>query len=144
MRIREKKYFCGMKKTRLLTYLLAQVFLLLACDYNPYIQGEQLYLKQCAHCHMDDGSGLERVIPALRESRLLREAGADLACLVRKGTQDSLLIDGQWLYGDMPPNDKLNATEITNLLNFLRHTWGKGAKALHVHEIEESLKRCDQ
>ncbi len=113
------------------------------CDYQPYRQGEQLYLKQCAHCHMEDGSGLERVIPALAGNELLLESGAEVACLIRRGAQDSFLLKDRWIYGDMPPNEKLNATEISNLLNYLRNAWGNSASPLSVQAIEEALSKCE-
>ncbi len=123
-------------------FALAALCGLIACTYEPYEQGHQLYVRHCSSCHMEDGTGLEQLIPSLRQNRFLLQSEAELACLIRLGAKDSLQINGKWLYGDMPPNDKLNATEITNILNYLRHAWGNEASVIKAQEVEEALENC--
>ncbi len=137
------KKIYGMSKHFLSAAIATACFALMgSCTYQPYEQGRQLYLRQCASCHMDDGSGLEQLIPPLRQSHFLLKSGAELACLIRLGTKDSLLLNGKWFYGDMPANDKLNTTEITNILNYLRHAWGHEAAALKEGDVRQALENC--
>ncbi len=113
-----------------------------SCTYQPYAQGERLYLSQCADCHMDDGSGLEQLIPALAGSKFLLSEGAEVACLIKLGAKDTLVWRGRTFYGDMPPHPNLNATEITNILNYARNAWGNQAPPIKVQEVEEVLLKC--
>ncbi len=136
-----------MKKTLSMEFcvlLISMALFFSSCEYQPYTQGERLYLQQCANCHMEDGSGLEQLIPALSDSEFLQKEGAEVACLIRLGMQDTLRWAGRVFYGDMPPHPRLNATEITNILNYTRNAWGKRAEPIKVQDVEEVLRRCKQ
>ena len=140
-----KTYLCPMKKrvySGILLFLAGLGSGISSCTYQPYAQGKRLYLSQCADCHMDDGSGLEQLIPALAGSDFLLSQGAETACLIKLGAKDSLFWSGRFFYGDMPPHPNLNATEITNILNYTRNAWGNQAPPIKVQEVEKVLQKC--
>lgn len=135
--MKKRVYYSAM-----LLLLLGSGLGIFACTYQPYAQGERLYLSQCADCHMEDGSGLEQLIPALAGSDFLLSQGVETACLIKLGAKDSLLLGGRSFYGNMPPHPNLNATEITNILNYARNAWGNQAPPIKVQEVEEALQKC--
>jgi len=73
------------------------------CQPEPYSQGEVLYKYHCENCHMEDGSGLGKLIPPLDSSRLTLSDPVKLVCLIRNGLPVNKLTGQQ-----MPANLKLN------------------------------------
>src|SRR4249920_1959969 len=107
-------------RSSLLVLTLGGLFLIYACQPNPYRQGKDLYNFHCAGCHSEDGSGLVKLIPALDTSKLKLRTPRELVCLIRNGLPFDSLTRQQ-----MPANREINEVEMTNLVNFL------GTKYIH-------------
>ena len=58
---------------------------------------------------MDDGSGLEKLIPALSESSLLGSSG--MVCIIKNGKQDTITRNGSQLIREIPSYSKLSITQ---------------------------------
>ena len=110
---------------------------IICCQPNPYRQGQTLYEYHCANCHMDDGSGLEKLIPALGTSGIFEEEPHALVCLIRKGKPLNPATGQQ-----MPPNTALNAVEMTNLVNYLRSVYKPESAAIQVNDMDKWLSGC--
>ena len=113
---------------------------MLACSESPYMQGKRLYSANCQNCHMEDGSGLAKLVPSLQESALL--GSPVIACIIKNGIQDTIRNDQTFLVKEMPAFGKLSATEITNITNYINHSWYKNFKETNITEIESALKNC--
>ncbi len=127
-------------------FTLCSIFLfalLFACQSNPYQQGEWLYLNNCANCHMDDGSGLGTNIPPLAQTDYLPKHRDDLACIIRYGIQDTLIVNGKLYSQPMAGITKLNETEITNIINYIHHAWGNDLPAISIKDVKAHLDRCE-
>lgn len=109
----------------------------IACHTNPYPQGKVLYDYHCANCHMDDGSGLGKLIPPLTDSPVLGYHTDSLVCLIRYGIKKNPLT-GQ----EMPPNQLLNEVEMANLVNYLRYSYTSEGEAVKVEDIKNWLSAC--
>src|SRR5687768_14899730 len=72
------------------------------CFTNRESEGQQLYVQQCANCHMDDGSGLRGLIPPLAGSDYLVRHREQLACLIRHGQQGEIVVNGVHYNRPMP------------------------------------------
>ncbi len=112
----------------------ALVFVLLYTASNNNIS-RQLYQRHCASCHLDDGSGLRGIIPALAGASHLAGDKGRLACLVRHGAQGSGL-------HPMPGNEKLTEAEIANLINFILNEWGNRGGRVSDHDVRAALNAC--
>ncbi len=122
---------------RLIVCLVLVMSIWSACQPETYRQGEALYKYHCAGCHMDDGSGLARLIPSLDSAMLRYTIASDLICLIRQGLPvDSLT--GQ----KMPPNTMLNGVELANLINFLGLEYHAHAQWVKVTEAEKMYAAC--
>ena len=104
--------------------------------------GERLYKVHCANCHMDNGEGLGALIPPLVGSDYLAPNRDQLACMVRNGIQDTILVNGKVYAEQMLGNDKLSDIQITNVLNFVLHKWGNQIPLLTFEEVQKSLAAC--
>ena len=121
-------------------YPLLTLFLLLfigGCQPEPYNQGEMLYKYHCENCHMEDGSGLGKLIPHLDSSKLTLSDPAKLVCLIRNGLPVNRLT-GQ----KMPANPKLNDVEMTNLVNFLGSKYAANPQTVIVTDVKKMLAGC--
>lgn len=123
---------------RSFTFLTALIFLYtLSCRPETYSQGEALYKYHCENCHMEDGSGLGKLIPPLDSSRLTLSDPVKLVCLIRKGLPVNKLTGQQ-----MPANLKLNEVEMTNLVNFLGSKYASNPQTVIVPEVKKMLAGC--
>lgn len=116
---------------------LSIVFSIAGCQQHPYSQGELLYLYNCGNCHMEDGSGLGKLIPPLDSSRLTLSDPQKLVCLIRQGKPVNPLT-GQ----KMPANTVLNEVELTNLINFLGSKYAFNPQTVQAPEVKKMLAGC--
>lgn len=116
---------------------------LFACEQQPYQMGERLYKTHCANCHMDGGEGLGALIPPLKGSDYLAANRARLACMIRYGLKDTIVVNGKVYAEQMLGNDKLNDIQITNVVNFVLQSWGNNQPPLTFEEVTTALGQCD-
>ncbi len=124
--------------------LLFPALLLQSCGGNPYSQGKDLFTGFCANCHMDDGSGLEGLIPPLAGADWLRQRQSDVACLIRYGIQDTLVVNGERYGQPMAGIDRLTDTEITNIINYINHAWGNKYGVVKFEDVRDQLENCPE
>lgn len=105
------------------------------------MQGKRLYEAKCQNCHMKDGSGLGKLVPSLKESAML--GSPMMACIIKNGIQDTIRNYKTFLVKEMPAFGQLSATEVTNIINYINHTWNKDFKETNITDIEIALKGCN-
>lgn len=113
-----------------------------ACERHPHQQGEILYTNFCVNCHMEDGTGLEGLIPPLANADFIQKYPAEVACIIRYGTADSLLVNGMAYANPMPGFPQLTDFEIANIINYMNQAWGNDFGFLRFDEVEKGLKAC--
>jgi mono/diheme cytochrome c family protein len=95
--------------------------------------GSQIYEKQCASCHGEQGEGVAKVYP-----RLAGEAATASSNAIR------LVVHGGFAPGtagnprpySMPPfGAALSDTEIAAVLSYIRTSWGNQDSLVQVHEV---------
>lgn len=116
---------------------LTMAFMLENCHRQPYEQGQVLYTYYCSNCHMEDGSGLGRLIPPLTTSGLRLSDPASLVCLIRKGLPRNPQTGQQ-----MPENVALSDAEMTNLINFLGLKYGDKSQTVQIQEVQKWMEAC--
>jgi mono/diheme cytochrome c family protein len=94
--------------------------------------GQALYDKHCEECHLSTGRGGFRKAPAVAGSAIVQtQNAASLVNVMLYGAKQAAGIPSALdAWEDMPGfKDKMSDTEIAQLANFLRSTWGnQGAK----------------
>jgi mono/diheme cytochrome c family protein len=114
------------------------------CDTYPYKQGRMYYTQYCANCHLDNGQGLQGLIPPLAGADYLTNARNQLPCIIRKGMKGNIIVNGI-TYGTQempPPTAKLTEFEITNILNYINTAWGNNLPVWTIDEVRNNLKEC--
>lgn len=106
--------------------------------------GAQLYQAHCANCHMEQGQGLGKLIPPVAQADYVAEHGAELACGIVYGYQDSMVVNGTTYWQPMPGVEGLSPYEITTLINYLKTAWGPQGEPVAFAAVEAALDSCAQ
>lgn len=100
-------------------------------------RGKTIYLQRCMACHQVDGSGVPRLNPPLDGASTVK--GNDKLKLVRiiiKGMTERVEIDGEYYDNNMSANPDLTDTQIADVLNYIRNSWGNKASLVTVAEVK--------
>lgn len=131
---------------KLLPVLLLSVFCALAawqCEVQQsFAEGERLYKANCANCHMDDGVGLGGLIPPLAGSDYLAANRDALPCMLRKGLEGPIVVNGKTYNEKMPGIPTLTPIQVTNLLNYLNQAWGNQNGLYRLDEVTQAMEKC--
>ena len=114
---------------------------LLACRQD-YPQGERLYRTYCANCHMEDGTGLAKLIPPLAKADFLSRRRKFVACIIRNGSQGGQVVNAVQFVEPMPSFSNLNEVQLSNLINYINTSWGNRLAATNPEEVEIALDAC--
>jgi mono/diheme cytochrome c family protein len=128
----------------LATFLL--FFLLFkTMNKNGAGKGSLLYAKLCENCHGKDGKGLKGLYPPLAQADylLVTDPGI-LACMVKQGVSDSIIVNGQLYNQAMPGFPTLTPVDITNLLNYISNEWGNERAYITADQVEKGLANCKE
>lgn len=79
------------------------------------VEGEQVYLKNCAACHQPNGEGLQGVFPALKNSPI---AVGDVAAHI------DIVVNGKQGTAMQAYKDQLSAVEMAAVITYERNAWG--------------------
>ena len=124
--------------------LLITTFMLIgnSCQDQPYKQGAILYSNFCANCHMEDGSGLIGNIPPLAGADYIKQDPLSIACITRKGITDTIFVNGEQYQTPMAAIPQLSEFEITNIINYINHSWGNDYGVVKLADVRERLENC--
>lgn len=114
-----------------------------SCHENPYKIGERYYMNLCANCHMEDGTGLELLIPPLAGADFVRNHPERLPCIIRHGMTGKVVVNGVEYEQEMPGTKDLTDFEITNLLNFINKAWGNDYPVVQYELVRKALENCE-
>lgn len=128
-------------KFALLLFLLSFAFF--ACDDNPYVQGQILYKNFCENCHMEDGTGLQGIIPPLAGSDYLAANQGLLPCLIRNGYKGEMIVNGRIYNTEMQAIKELTEFEITNVINYINTAWGNDIEIVKHLDVRAALEACE-
>jgi len=98
--------------------------------------GEQLYLAHCASCHLQDGAGMEGIVPPLIGSEWVSGSRRGLIDMMLYGIpEDEKSGAFDW---EMPVYRSLENDEITAILNYIREEFSSETDSFSPDEIEDS------
>ncbi len=104
-----------------------------ACDYVQYQQGKDLYVTHCAHCHMEDGSGVEDLYPAMKDMDVRID---ELPCIITQGINhpETLL--------EMVAIEGLSDVEVSNISNYIMSDMNGRNEELTIKRTKTLLSQC--
>jgi nitrite reductase (NO-forming) len=102
-------------------------------------RGKEIYTAQCITCHQEQGEGIEDVYPPLAKSDYLMADKTRSIQQVLHGASGEITVNGKTYNGDMPAFD-LTDQEVSDLLNYVRNSWGNKGAAVTPNEVASARK----
>lgn len=107
-----------------------------------YVNGRDLYIKHCQNCHGSKGEGLAELSPPLTDTVFFKENRQKLACIIKNGMKDSIVINRQPYQGNMPAFPELYDIDIAQLLVYIGNSFGNKLGMFTPKDVAADLKRC--
>ncbi|MGV3706009.1 MAG: c-type cytochrome [Arcticibacter sp.] len=107
-----------------------------------YTNGKRLYDTHCQNCHGGDGKGLGKLIPPLTDTVFLKAHKQKLACWIKYGTSDTMLVNHIVYSSNMPANANLPDIDIAALVTYVTNTFGNKQGLYDVNDASAHLKKC--
>jgi len=108
-----------------------------------FAEGYQLYTTNCANCHQADGKGMANLYPPLTGSKIIRDKAA-MACIIRYGMKDTIMVHGKPFSRPMPANAKLQELEIAEIITYVNMKWGQDSVYTPIATVSKALEACDE
>ena len=136
-----------MKKVILLSFLVTLIVPFMALqekqkfDLKASIErGADVYAAQCLSCHMDSGQGLENVYPPLAKADYLMKDKKRSIDQVLHGVSGEMKANGVIYNGEMQGFETLSDEEVSDVLNYIRNSWGNKGEAVRPDEVKSLRK----
>lgn len=110
-------------------------------DINASIKrGQEIYIGYCLSCHLDQGQGIEGVYPPLAKSDYLMADKNRSIKQVLYGQSGEIKVNGKTYNLEMTGFD-LNNEEVSDVLNYIRNSWGNKGIAITPAEVGSVRKK---
>jgi mono/diheme cytochrome c family protein len=110
-------------------------------DLKASIQrGTEVYNAQCMSCHMDNGAGIEEVTPPVAKSDYLMADKKRSIIQLLKGISGEIKVNGVVYNGEMAAFDYLTDQEASDVMNYIRNSWGNKGDAVTPEEVKALRK----
>jgi len=93
---------------------------------------------------MEDGQGLKSLVPPLAKSDYLTQNQDKLVCIINKGLNGSIVVNGKEYNQPMAGIPMLDPTQLTNIINYINHAWGNDAGYTKIQDVEAALENCNR
>jgi len=103
-------------------------------------RGKELYATNCQNCHMANGKGVKGVFPPLANSDYLM---SDLDRSIRQilyGANKPMTVNGVEYNGNMMGFEVSSNTELSDVLNYIRNSWGNDGERVTAAKVGEIRK----
>lgn len=101
-------------------------------------RGKAIYESQCMSCHMAEGEGLEGVFPPLAKTDYLKDKNR-LVKIVLQGARGPMNVNGV-AYNGEKAGFSLTDQEVSDVLNYIRNSWGNKGEPVRPAEVQPGLK----
>jgi mono/diheme cytochrome c family protein len=102
-------------------------------------RGKEVYNTQCITCHMEKGEGIESVFPPLAKSDYLMADKTRSIKQILEGASGEMTVNGKTYNGEMPAID-LTDEQVSDVLNYVRNSWGNKGAAVTPGEVKATRK----
>jgi mono/diheme cytochrome c family protein len=97
--------------------------------------GKLVYTKFCLACHQTDGSGVPGMYPPLTKTDWVEGDKTRLINIMILGLEGEIEVNGQLYRTAMPSHQYLSDEQISDVLSYIRNSFGNAADAVTVHEV---------
>lgn len=102
-------------------------------------RGKEVYTAQCLSCHQEQGEGIEDVFPPLAKSDYLMADKTRSIKQTLHGVSGEIKVNGKTYNGEMSGFD-LTDEEVSDVLNYIRNSWGNKGPAVTPQEVAAARK----
>lgn len=102
-------------------------------------RGKEVYELQCMSCHQETGEGIDGAFPPLAKSDYLMADKKRAIKQILTGLTGEIIVNGKTYNGDMPAFD-LTDQEVSDVLNYVRNSWGNKGEAVKPQEVKVARK----
>ena len=103
-------------------------------------RGKDVYTAQCLSCHLEQGEGIENVYPPLAKSDYLMADKKRSINEVLHGLTGPIKVNGVAYDGVMTGFDMLSDQEVSDVLNYIRNSFGNKGAAITPEDVKASRK----
>jgi nitrite reductase (NO-forming) len=104
-------------------------------------RGKDVYTAQCMSCHLEQGEGIESVYPPLAKSDYLMADKKRSINEVLHGLTGPIKVKGVAYDGVMTGYEMLSDEEVSDVLNYIRNSFGNKGAAVTPEEVKASRKK---
>ena len=104
-------------------------------------RGKDVYTAQCMSCHLEQGEGIENVYPPLAKSDYLLADKKRSITEVLYGLTGPIKVKGTSYDGVMTGFEMLSDEEVSDVLNYVRNSFGNKGAAVTPEEVKSSRKQ---
>ncbi len=102
-------------------------------------RGQEVYGIYCISCHMEKGEGLEGVYPPLAKSDYMMADKKRSIVQILKGVNGPMKVNGVTYEGEMAAL-QLSDREVSDVLNYVRNSFGNKGTIILPEEVKSSRK----
>lgn len=108
-----------------------------------YVNGMSIYQKSCQSCHGKDGKGLGLLVPPLTDTLHLNSRRDKLACIIKNGTKEKLVIHGQEYEEEMKGFPTMTDMDIAQVIVYITNSFGNNQGMYNYNQIALDLAKCN-
>jgi mono/diheme cytochrome c family protein len=106
-----------------------------------YTNGRDLYIAYCQNCHGAKGEGLAKLAPPLTDTTFLRTNKKKMACWIKNGLSEPIVVAGEKYEGKMPDHNFANI-DIAQIIVYVTNTFGNKQGNYTQNEVGADLSNC--
>jgi len=107
-----------------------------------YTNGRDLYIKHCQNCHGAKGEGLGTLTPPLTDTTFLKVNKTKIACYIKKGINEPIIVNGKRYEDKMPGFPGLFDIDIAQLEVYVTNTFGNKQGMYTPEQVANDLDSC--
>ena len=102
-------------------------------------RGKEVYTTQCMTCHMEQGEGIEGTFPPVAKSDYLMADKKRSITQILHGLSGEIKVNGTVYNGEMAALE-LTDQEVSDVLNYVRNSWGNKGDAVTPEDVKNLRK----
>lgn len=103
-------------------------------------RGKKTYVANCVSCHMEKGEGIEDAYPPLAKSDYMMADKKRSIRQVLRGVSGEIKVNGKVYNIDMSGFDQLSDQEVSDVLNYVRNSFGNKGDAVTPAQVKALRK----
>lgn len=107
-----------------------------------YVNGKGVYETHCENCHGKEGQGLGQLIPPLTDTTYLKKNRNRLACFIKYGLSEQIVVQKNTFQGKMPSDSHLMNIDVAQVITYITNSFGNKQGIYDVDEAARDLNNC--